>query len=93
MTYEENKQLCGQLVGTRKFQLEQTKKMRFWIQDDGKQVEILEVTASKSLRVENPQKVTVAFVPMDGLTGTFSSPPPVRDEAPFIPAGKWFAKS
>ena len=71
--------------------MEETRRPSFWVQDDGEQVRILEETASKSLRIENPARGTVAFVPMDGLTGMFrNTPPPVRDSVPF--RHQWFNK-
>ncbi|MFN0035835.1 MAG: hypothetical protein ACKVUS_12290 [Saprospiraceae bacterium] len=84
MTYEENKQVFIRLVGTRRFDMEETRRPNFWVQDDGTQVRVLDETAPKSLRIENPVRTILAFVPMDGSTGIFRNMPPiVRDEVPF----------
>ncbi|MBK7937948.1 MAG: hypothetical protein IPJ82_13040 [Lewinellaceae bacterium] len=89
MTYEENKAFFTRLTGIRRFHLEETERPNFWIQDNGVQVQILEETVPKSLRIENTRRQPVAFVPMDGRNGMFeNAPPPVRDAVLF--RYQWF---
>jgi len=84
MTYDDNRTAFLETIGTRKYNLLETVRKVFWIQDDGRQVHLQHDTVPKSLRIENSRRFKIGFIPMDGETGVFSKgSPPVTDENRF----------